>query len=237
MSKRHGATAIVDYQKAGYTKEAIINYLALLGWNPGTEQEVFSLAELIATFDITQVHKSGAVFDIKKFDWFNRQYLEKLSVDEFTQYVQYEIPARLISLPQYSPERFDRAIPTIRERINVLTDFHHAIEAGEYDFMFEAPTYDTDMLQWKNDSSVADALPRLQQALVLLEVADFTSPEAIKAALWDYAEVVGRGELLWPLRVTLSGQKQSPDPFTIAFILGKEETSLRIITACGKISG
>ena len=237
MSKRHGATAINEYRKAGYTKEAIINYLALLGWNPGTEQEVFSLPELIDAFDIHKVHKSGAVFDIQKFDWFNRQYIETFTDQEFMNYLDQDFPSRLLTQTQFSTERYKRAIPTIRERVNVLKDFHTASEAGEYDFAFSTPEYETDILQWKNDTSISDALPRLEQAKELLKTADFSSPETIKAALWTYAEEVGKGELLWPLRVTLSGKKQSPDPFTIAYILGMEETLQRINTACAKIKG
>lgn len=235
MSKRHGATAINEYRKSGYVKGAIINYLALLGWNPGTEQEIFSLDELVSAFDMGHVHKSGAVFDIKKFDWFNRQYIEKFTNEQFDEYLQQDFPEALKALPQFSTGRYLRALPSIRERINVLTDFHLSTEAGEYDFAFATPEYETSILQWKSDTSVSDALPRLEQALSLLQNADFSSSESIKATLWGYAEEVGKGELLWPLRVALSGKKQSPDPFTIAFIIGKEETLIRIKQACVKI--
>ena len=90
---------------------------------------------------------------------------------------------------------------------------------------------------WKNDSSVEESLPRLKKTAELLNNADFTNTETIKQSIWQYAEEVGRGEVLWPLRTSLSGRKQSPDPFTIAYILGKEETISRIQTACDKISG
>ena len=140
-------------------------------------------------------------------------------------------------LPQYSEERFTRLLPTIRERINTRGEFHEFAKAGEYDYIFDAPKYEVDLLQWKNDASVADALPRLEKALETLKTADFGSMEAVKSALWPLAEEVGKGELLWPLRVSLSGQKQSPDPFTLAYILGHEETLARIQTACGKIIG
>jgi glutamyl/glutaminyl-tRNA synthetase len=91
-------------------------------------------------------------------------------------------------------------------------------------------------MQWKNDTSAADALPRLEKALVLLTEADFDSTLTIKEALWSYAEEVGKGELLWPLRTCLSGKAQSPDPFTLAFVLGKQETLSRIRAACDKIT-
>ncbi|MBP6881886.1 MAG: glutamate--tRNA ligase [Candidatus Pacebacteria bacterium] len=237
MSKRHGAVSLSHYQREGFTKEAIINYLALLGWNPGTEQEIFTLDELVTSFSIEHIHKAGAVFDIKKFGWFNREHLNKLSMKDFITYISEDFPEALTSLPQYTEERFSRLLPTIRERINTRGEFHEFVKAGEYDYIFNVPDYEINLLQWKNDTSVTDALPRLEKALETLKNVDFTSMEAIKSALWPLAEEVGKGELLWPLRVALSGQKQSPDPFTLAYILGHEETLLRIETACGKIRG
>lgn len=235
MSKRHGAVSLNEYRKAGFTKEAIINYLAMLGWNPGTDQELFTLEQLIGEFNVAHIHKAGAVFDIKKFEWFNKQYLDKLSDDEFLAYIKHDFPTALTELPQYSEEHFLKLIPTIRERVNTRAEFHHLVQAGEYDYFFDTPIYEKEILQWKNDGSVATALPRLQALIPLLKAADFSSPETIKAAIWAYAEEVGRGEVLWPLRVALSGKKQSPDPFTLAFILGSGETLLRLKTACGKI--
>ena len=107
--------------------------------------------------------------------------------------------------------------------------------SGEYTFAFEAPLVPLEMVAWKKDASFKDALPRLVRAKELLRNADFSSPESIKSALWAYAEEVGKGELLWPLRVTLSGRERSPDPFMCAFILGREETLDRITHVCDKI--
>ena len=236
MSKRHGAVALKEYREAGYTKEAILNYLALLGWNPGTEQELFTLDELVNAFTIEHIHKGGAVFDVKKFQWFNREYINKLTSEDFSKYITENFPTRLSNLPQYNAERLARALPTIRERINTRGEFHEFAATGEYDYFFAAPDYEKDVLQWKNDLSLMDALPRLQKALETLLDADFRALESIKSTLWPLAEALGRGEVLWPLRVALSGQKQSPDPFTLAFILGREETLARIQIACDKIS-
>ncbi len=235
MSKRHGAVSLHEYQKTGYTKEAIINYLALLGWNPGTDQEVFTLEELVSAFSVEHIHKAGAVFDLKKFSWFNREHLNKLSDSEFKQYLFESFPDKLLHLPQYSESRFERALTTIRERINTRGEFHEFTEAGEYDYLFASPRYETTVLKWKNDASAAEALPRLEKALETLKKADFTAMEALRAAVWPLAEEYGKGELLWPLRVALSGQERSPDPFTLAYILGSEETLARITAACDKI--
>ncbi len=235
MSKRHGAVSLNEYRKAGYTKEAILNYLALLGWNPGTDQELFTLEELVTAFDFHHIHKAGAVFDIKKFAWFNREYLNKLTEAEFTSYITEQFPAQLLTLPQYSDERLVKVIPVIRERINTRCEFHELATVGEYDYIFATPVYETELLKWKNDTSIQDSLPRLQKAFETLKTADFGSSEAIKSSLWPLAEEQGKGELLWPLRVALSGSAKSPDPFTLAFILGQDETLARIETACGKI--
>ncbi len=236
MSKRHGAVALEDYQAMGYVKEAIINFLAMLGWNPGTEQELFTLPELLEHFSIEQVQKSGAVFDIKKLNWYNREYLKSYSNEEFVKYLS----LNTADLPDYfatQSEEFTKIIPLIKERVHTRQEAITEIKAGEYDFAFVVPEYDTELLKWKNDTELNMALPRLKQALNLLKNADFSSPESIKSTLWAYAEEVGRGELLWPLRIALSGKERSPDPFTLAFIIGSVETIHRIELACAKIDG
>jgi glutamyl-tRNA synthetase len=234
MSKRHGAVALNSYRDLGYTKEAIINYLALLGWNPGTDRELFTLPELEAEFTAENIQKSGAVFDIKKFNWFNREYLKRYSNEDFVTYLDLAnqtLPVDFTSASEYFP----KLLPLIKERVHSRGEFMEELNIGEFDFAFRTPTYEIEMLGWKNDSDHTACLPRLEKAYELLSSADFTSPDTIKAALWTYAEEVGKGELLWPLRIALSGRERSPDPFTIAYIIGQEETLLRIKNACAKI--
>jgi glutamyl-tRNA synthetase len=235
LGKRDGAKDILDYRADGYLPSAMMNFLALTGWNPGTEQEVFSHDELIVAFDITKIQKAGAAFNEEKLLWMNRQHLNLLTPEEFSAYLAPAIPETFTSAPQYTAETLTRLVPTIRERINTLAEFHTEVAEGEYDWAFTAPTYETDILKWKNDTDVKQARPRLQHALELLKNADFSSSETIKASLWGYAEEVGKGELLWPLRVCLSGKAQSPDPFTLAYTIGQLETLARIQTACDKI--
>ena len=238
MSKRHGAVSIESYRELGYTKDAILNYLALLGWNPGTDQELFTLDELVEKFEVNQIQKSGAVFDIKKFNWFNKEYLKRFSTDEFAAYLDLSNTADLPEYFDITSDSFTRLLPTIQERISIRQEAIDEIKAGEYNFVFVSPTeYTTDMLKWKNDPDASAALPRLEKAATLLASADFSSPDTIKTALWSYAEEVGKGELFSPLRIALSGKAQSPDPFTIAYIVGLEETLRRIVTACDKIKG
>lgn len=235
MSKRHGAVAVVEYLKEGFLPEAIINYLALLGWNPGTDQEIFTLDELVEQFDINKVHKSGAVFDRQKFLWINKEHLNLLSTEDYKKLILAALPEKTRALPSYSESRLEKLLPTIRERINIISEFTTAAENGEYDFAFNAPDVSLEMLKFKKDPDVKAALPRLQKVIELLENADFGSPEFLKTAVWDYAEKEGRGEVLWPLRVALTGLEQSPDPFTVASIIGREETLQRIQNACQKL--
>jgi glutamyl-tRNA synthetase len=237
LGKRDGAKDILEYKTDGYLPEAMINFLALTGWNPGTPDEVFTKDELVTLFEPTKIQRSGAVFNEEKLLWMNKQHLLKRSAEQLVTYVDNALPERVKTLPQYSIQRVAAATTSIVERIEIAREITELAQAGEYDYFFDAPVYETEILQWKNDDSVAAALPRLQTLMPLLETADFSSPETIKAAIWAYAEEAGRGEVLWPLRVALSGKKQSPDPFTLAFILGNTETLLRLKSACGKISG
>jgi len=236
MSKRHGAVSMNTYRELGYTKEAIINYLALLGWNPGTEKELFTLDELLKEFTLEKIQKGGAVFDIKKFDWFNKEHLRNYSLEDFAAYLELD---QQTELPEYfnaSSTAFKRALSEIKERTHFRQQAIDEIKAGEYEFVFKLPSYETELLKWKNDDSVALAKPRLEKALELLKTADFSDSETIKSAIWSYAEEIGKGELLWPLRIAISGKAKSPDPFTLAYILGSEETLKRIQSACDKIN-
>jgi glutamyl-tRNA synthetase len=236
MSKRHGAVALNEYRAEGFLPEAIINYLALLGWNPGTDQEIFTMEELVEQFSLDGIHKGGAVFDKEKFLWINKQHLLKKTDDDYLAYLRAALPERVTMMPQYDDTRLKRLLPVVRERAHTAKEISDAAEAGEYDFAFAAPTVAIDALKWKKDPDTSALLPRLEKVSELLAEADCASPETIKAAVWDYAEEEGRGEVLWPLRMALTGQERSPDPFTVAYILGLEETLARL-RSCLKSAG
>lgn len=231
MSKRHGAVSLNEYREQGFLRDAIVNYLALLGWNPGTEQEIFTMDELIEQFSLAHVQKGGAVFDRTKFEWINKQHFEKLDDATFRAMVVDTLPARVRELPQYDEVRLDRLLPVIRERAHTMEDVRNAATAGEYDFAFAAPTPDPALLAWKKDPSPSAAAPRLRRTHEILTNTDFSSPEMIKQALWPFAEETGKGEVLWPLRVAITGLERSPDPFVSAYIVGKDETLTRIDAA------
>ena len=235
LSKRHGAVAVNEYREKGFGQAALVNYLALLGWSPGTDQEIFTLPELITAFGLPGVQKGGAVFDEDKLKWFNKQHLNQLPDSDYATYIKTALDPIITKLEQYSEERFLRLLPTIKERVHIAAEAKVAAEAGEYNFAFSSPEVKFELLAWRKDKSFTDCLPRLEKAKELLAEADFSSPDTIKAALWDYAEAVGKGELLWPLRVALTGLDRSPDPFTCAYIIGLDETINRLTDICAKI--
>jgi len=229
LGKRDGAKDVMDYQKEGYLPEAFINFLALIGWNPGTDQEIFTKEELIESFDLSGIQTGGGAFNEEKLEWVNREHLLKLSDEAFTAFVNTWLPKEKRGFPQFSEERLTRLLPVIRERVHTGKDIVAAAEAGEYDFAFAAPDVAKDMLKWKNDTDVKDALPRLQKvAEKLASLPEDSLGDAAKEVIWPYAEKEGKGEVLWPLRVALSGRERSPDPFGIIDIIGTTEAYARV---------
>ena len=228
MSKRKQATSITEYRKNGYIKGAIVNYLAFLGWNPGTEKEVYTVEELVKDFSLKQVQKGGAVFDVNKLNWFNREHLRALPSEDILQLFETALPQEVKQLPQYSQDRLDRVKGEIVERIDTLKDLQNMASGGEFNYFFSSPKTEV-KLSWKDDPKEATKkyLATAIDKLDVLSQHEFTR-ETVKDALWDYAEEVGKGSLLWPIRVALSGKEKSPDPFILASIFGKEETIKRI---------
>ena len=236
LSKRHGAVSLTEYRASGFTAEAIVNYLALLGWNPGTEEEIFSLEELCQKFELSHIQKGGAVFDMVKFTWFNKEHLKRLSDIEY-------LKIAYVWLPESARGHSDadgvllRMLPLLRERISTLGEITSEILDGELTFAFFDVAPSRELLKWKKDTDASDSLPRLIKVAELLSsnLNEYPTAEEVKAALWDYAETAGRGEVLWPLRVALSGRERSPDPFSAIAILGLTESQKRIKNACDTI--
>ncbi|MBX2866877.1 glutamate--tRNA ligase [Candidatus Kaiserbacteria bacterium] len=229
LGKRDGAKDVMEYQEEGYLPEAFLNFLALIGWNPGTDQEIFTKEELIEAFDLDGIQTGGGAFNEEKLQWTNREHLLRLSDKDFRDFVDKWLPEDVRALPQFSEERLMRLLPVIRERVHTGRDIETAAQEGEYDFAFTQPTVEREMLKWKNDDDVKDALPRLQKvAEMLASLPEESFGEAAKEVIWPYAEKVGKGEVLWPLRVALSGRERSPDPFAIIDIIGTAEAYARV---------
>lgn len=235
LSKRDGAKDLLDYGKDGYLPETMRNFLALIGWNPGDDQELFPGDTLTEAFSLEKIQKSGGAFNEEKLKWMNKEYLSLQTPQFKLAYFKEALPTELHNLPQYSDERLEKLVPVVFERVHNKIEIRDAAAAGEYTWAFDQPEYETGLLKWKNDDSAAASLPRLKHLLNLLKSVDFSNADNIKEAIWPYTEEVGKGEVLWPLRVALSGRERSPDPFTLAFILGPAETLSRIKIACDKI--
>lgn len=229
LGKRDGAKDILEYKTDGYLPETMLNFLALIGWNPGGEDEIFSKKELIELFSINKIQKSGGAFNEEKLRWMNKAYLDKLDTTERDAYVA-------AALPQRDPAILNKLTATILERTHNQVEIREADKAGEYDWAFGDIAYEPELLKWKNDETTAAAKPRLEKVLELLSAADFSSPDTIKEAVWVYAEETGKGEVLWPTRVALSGRERSPDPFTCAYVLGQEKTLKRLKQAVELLS-
>lgn len=236
LSKRQSDVAVEDYVKKGYLKEAIINFTALLGWHPGEgeTQELFTLEELVKKFDLAHVHKAGAVFDVKKLDWINSQYIKKLSIDDLydraLEFLEQKEFYQNASPEKKSTEYIKKVLAIEQERLVKLS------EAGEQNqFFFKDPEYDKYLLKWKNASD-EDTKKYLSKALETLEKIEEKNwdIENLKNILMEAAGEK-RGELLWPLRASLTGESKSPSPFETAWVLGKEESLKRIKVALEKL--
>ena len=225
LSKRHGATALTEFLKMGYLKEAVINYLAFLGWNPGGEREIYNLQELCQLFEIEKVQKGGAIFNIEKLNWYNREYLNKLSDQDFDNLAKSYIPDWLISTSNY-----DKVRPLIREKISLFSEIPKMFIDGDLSFLKETKSYNSDMLLWKKSPDREETKKHLlyiKQILSGMPPEDFVV-DKIKAGLWSYAEEHGKGNVLWPFRVAITGLEKSPDPFVSSYLVGKEESLKRI---------
>lgn len=234
LSKRHGAVAVTDYRDMGYLKEAIINYLALLGWSPKSDEEFFTIDELIARFDISGLQKGAGVFDVEKLNWFNAHYIQKRTKKENLRDIALHASEALYAVL----EKSDAAYTDALERITRIPQIKELEQAGEFSFYTNDPAYESDILRMKGKIEREVARTHLSEVRTMLESLDREAfvKETIKSTVWDYATNVGRGNVLWPMRVALSGKEQSPDPFTITEAIGKDAALKRIDHAISLLS-
>ncbi len=236
MSKRHGAVSLNEYKARGYLPEALLNYLALIGWNPGTEQEIFSLDELVKKFNLGKVQKGGAIFNLEKLNWINREHLKLMSDENFGKRVLEFLPDEIKKMVVENKEMLIKILPVLRERIEKFGDVKTMAETGELAYYFSQPEYAGEKLLWKDETDLINVKKHLEKVIKLLDGVQEWTAENIKLALWDYATEQGRGVVLWPMRYALSGKEKSPDPFVLAEIFGQQETLRRLQYAIGKIN-
>lgn len=229
LSKRAGATSVEEYRSKGYIPEGMLNFLALLGWNSGTEQELYSIEELAKVFSLEKLQKSGAIFDIERLNWFNKEHLKRLSPEEFAK--------RLSEFSGATPD--SRLIPLLQDRSSTLQEAEELLGGDEFAFLFKPQPLVPSMLtpRGKEEVAVADTKMCLEKIAELLEDVSenaFTG-EKVKEAVWNFADKEGRGKVLWPMRVALTSAEKSPDPFTVAELLGKVETLSRLRKAVASL--
>ncbi len=214
------------YREENYLPAAVVNMLSFLGWNPGTEQEFFTIEELIETFEISRVHKSGAKFDPEKTKWFQQHYLHLEENEKLAEQFQKILGEKgVTAVPEYVTD----VIKILKERAVFINDFW---ELGSY--FFKAPeNYDDQALKkiWKDDTSTI----MTQLTGIITNTSPFTAPEIQnKVKSWIQEQGIGFGKVMQPLRLSLVGAMQGPDVFLIAEKIGKDETISRIQKAASQ---
>ncbi len=228
LSKRHGAIGIREYRAQGYLPEALVNFLALLGWNPKSPEEVFTLDELIERFNLGGVQKGGAVFDLRKLDWLQRQHLRRVPLPRLVTATQSLLSTA--GVRDASAALVERAVTLWRERGGPLAHLPR-----EFSFLFVRPRVAAGALSWSSTSreKTRDALSFSLRVLESLPSDAWADPHTFQEALLTAIGQGGedRASVLWPLRVALSGQEKSPSVGEIAWVVGKSETLARVAAA------
>ena len=222
LSKRSGHASFEDLIDQGFLSEAVVNYIALLGWSPEDNREIFSLEELIRDFDYHRISKSPAVFDIQKLKWMNGEYLKAMDFDRF-----YELAEPYLKEALTKDFDLKKIAEMVKTRIEIFPDIKDLV-----DFFEELPEYDTAMYAHKKmKTNEASSLEVLQELYPMLEAQDDYSNDALYQLLISYVEKKGckNGYALWPVRTAVSGKQMTPAGATeIMEILGKEESLSRI---------
>lgn len=221
LGKRDGAKDFLEYKKEGYLSEAMLNFLAFIGWNPGGDKEIFSKKEFIDAFNIEGIHISGGKFNEEKLDWINKEHLKKLSWEELQENIFKWLPKEL---------QIEKIIPIITERISKFSDVKVMLENGELDFFYKEPEYSKEKLLYKTTEAqtIKNNLAEVLGALKDKQEDHFTKENVKNILMMITDKKDNRGEVLHPVRFALSGLDKSPDPFVLVEILGKKEVIKRL---------
>ena len=231
MSKRHGDPSYEDLIAQGYLTDAVVNYVALLGWSPGGEREIFSLPELAEIFDLKGISKSPAIFDIEKLKYFNSEYIRAMSPEAFAKAAEPFI-RQAVKNPGLDPAAI---AALLRQRTEVLTDIPEKL-----DFFDALPDYDTALyVHKKSKTDEAGSLETLGKMLPVFEAIEDWNDENILAAMTGMAEECGckNAKIMWPVRIAVAGKAVTPGgAVEICRILGKDETLRRMRVGIDKLS-
>ena len=222
LSKRSGHSSFEDLIEQGFLTEAVVNFVALLGWSPSDNQEFFALEELVEAFDYHNISKSPAVFDMTKLRWMNGEYMKKMDFDRF-----YELAEPYLKAVIKKPLDLKKIAAMVKTRIEVFPDI-----APQIDFFEELPEYDPELYVHKKMKTTRESsLETLREVLPILEAQEDYSNDALYEALSRYVTEKGvkTGFVMWPIRIAVSGKQMTPAGATeILEVLGKEESLKRI---------
>lgn len=231
LSKRHGGFSIKEYRDRGYLPEAMINFVALLGWHPSAaenigkkEQELFSLDEIIKLFSLDRIQKGGAIADYEKLNWFNREYIKLLSTEEFLKRSEPFISQSTRTL--FPDQRWEIALHALQARVTTLADIEQEMQA-----ILHPAAYTKDLLLWRGKIPEMDVKRLIDEILNIFSNIIQFDKNSIEHALAPLTEKEGKGRVLWPLRAALSGREASLGPFELAEILGKNTCIERLTIA------
>ncbi|MDO8739970.1 MAG: glutamate--tRNA ligase [Candidatus Woesearchaeota archaeon] len=233
LSKRTGTVSIAQYREEGYLPEALVNFMALLGWNPGTDKEIFTLSSLSKEFSIEKVQKAGAILNIQKLNFINSFYIREKTIEKLTKLCRpYLKKAGLLVEGQVSDSKLEKIIEVSKTRMKKLSE---VVDLTDF-FFKDKLKYDKNLLAWQKmgNSDIKESLEYSVKILSEIKNWDLNIiqeklfEEVVKFNLDKNYPEKNRGYLLWPLRVALSGKQASAGPFEIADILGREKTLQRI---------
>jgi len=245
LSKRRDSVSVEEFRQMGFPKEGILNYILLLGWNPKTEEEIFTLDEMVEKFDIAKINRSGGIFDLERLAWVSAQHIKKMSVDEIysecLEFLEEKEFYKNATDERKSEDYLKKIISVEKDRLSKFT------EVGESNqFFFSDIKFEKEILQWKenDEATTKENLEKSKVALEKIEEGDWME-ENLEKTLLEVADkparnathsvAGGRGDLLFPLRAALTGAKKSPSPFQCAWVLGKTESIKRITDAIEKL--
>ena len=230
LSKRYGDPSFEDLMNEGYLTEAIINYMVLLGWSPRGEREFYTLAELEECFDLEGLSKSPSIFDMVKMNWFNSEYIKKLSPEKFLEYATPWLAKVL------DPAKFD--FKRIAELLQARTEVLNQIP-GMVDFLAEMPEFDEAIYTHKKMKTNPEvALTALKAVKPVLEGIENWTEAELHDKVMEFIPTIGmkNGQILWPLRIAISGKESTPGgAFEVAYLLGKEETLNRLTASIARL--
>ncbi len=230
LSKRQGDVAVEDYRDNGYLPEALVNFLALMGWNPSATEELFSIDELIRQFDLERVNKAGAVFNREKLDWMNAEYIRKMTPAELLPLVRPLLEARnYVAGDEYVLQ----VIHAMQERVRTLPDF---VDFASY--FFVPPDFTDVDEKYKSKHWTPEAKERLRALLPKLEALETWDHDSLECTVREFAEANGisAGKLIHPIRLAVTGKGMGPGLFELLHVIGKAESVRRMEKAVSTLN-